>query len=332
MQGLWVHLSATAEAGCPAGFRQVQESTERAFVAYEEGKVLLFQQALDVLLREVACLEGLLEPPEAVQLHLLTALNAWVLDDQPSTAAALAAVLAIDPGISVRAELGVTDLEFEALVAQVKAAGTTPAQVALPLVPWTTWRVDGVEGRTAAPVGRPTLLQLVDTRDARMRTFYLLEGGLPAGFDAPDAAGAVAFSAEGGTRRGSALAAQAEVEAALTTEEARASPGPRPWRLWASLGGEYMRLSDPGEEGAPGSAGGLGTDLQAGLLIGRPERWGVSVGLGYRSFRNSTDTYGDELEALGYHPGDRGRFGTVGVEVTAVPVAVWTSRTSSRPR
>lgn len=195
---LWL-LAATpqAHAACPASFRDVSAGAETALTAYEGADLAGFDAARAGLGRDLACLVGVLEPAEAMQLHLVAALGAWREQDVAATQAAIRAAQSLDPDFVLQAQVGVLDRRLVALVEQTAVTLAPGEPMVLPLVPWSTWRVDGRLAVGATPVGQAALLQLSDTRTDTTRTWYLPLGGLPEGFADPDAQGLVAWQRDG---------------------------------------------------------------------------------------------------------------------------------------
>ncbi len=194
---IWTLALPVAESACPSSFRDVLGGVEGALVAYESADLAGFDVSRAQLAEDLSCLEAILEPGEALQLHLVTGLAAWARQDETATRAALDAVVGLAPDFELQTHVAVLDARLVA-VADAARAGPTPAEtMVLPLVPWSAWRVDGSLADGHTPVGRPVLLQLSDTRSDRTRTWYLPHGGLPEGFEDPDARGLVAWQTQG---------------------------------------------------------------------------------------------------------------------------------------
>ncbi len=199
MLALALSLLAPAVADCPASFQAVTQGSERAVVAYERANAADFEAAYADLRSDLDCLEAVLEPAEVRTLHLVRALAAWTQGDEQGTRAALGSVAAIDPEFDLRTEVSVYDAGLIAVAEEVMDAPPTTTGVVLPLVPWSTWRVDGKDAADAdgkSPVGRPVMLQLIISNTGQMRSFYLEQGGLPEGFETPESAGVLAWNRE----------------------------------------------------------------------------------------------------------------------------------------
>jgi len=230
---LWTVSLSSAHAACPASFRDVLGGAESALVAYEQADLGGFDAARSGLATDLGCLEAILEPGEAVQLHLVTALAAWVRQDEAATRAAFGAVTALDPDFALQTHVAVLDARLVGLAEQATTAGALPQTMVLPLVPWSTWRVDGSLATGAVPVGQPVLLQLSDTRSDRTRTWYLADGGLPDGFEDPDAQGLVAWQVDGPQ----SLPVPSGTEDLAARTELRRAPSPKRPRRLALAGG-----------------------------------------------------------------------------------------------
>jgi len=199
MLGLLLSLTTPALADCPATFQQVMATSEQAVVAYEQANASKFETAYRDLRTELDCLEAVLEPAEVRTLHLVRALAAWTQGDADGTRAALGSVAALDPEFDLRTEVAVYDAGLIALAEETLDAPPMVTTITLPVVPWSTWRVDGQDGADTGgltPVGRPVLLQLINSNTGQMRSFYLEQGGLPEGFETPESAGLLAWSRE----------------------------------------------------------------------------------------------------------------------------------------
>ncbi len=226
---LWsLALHGTVQAACPSSFRDVVSGAEAALVAYEQADLAGFDATRSRLDEDLACLEAILEPEEALQLHLVWALASWVRQDVPATRAALGAVSNLDADFALQAHVAVLDARLVALADEAATAPPLPETMVLPLVPWSTWRVDGALADGAVPVGRPVLLQLSDTRSDRTRTWYLADGGLPDGFEDPDAQGLVAWRVQG--PQTAPQDASLHVDTALVGPTTAHAPAPAPPR------------------------------------------------------------------------------------------------------
>ena len=175
------------QAACPSSFQDVLDGTERALVAFEEGRFDDFAGEEDGLVSDLDCLDGVLEPMEVRDIHLVNALGAWLRARDQTVVSGLSAVYALDPDFDLRIALQVTDPELVAVAQEVSEAPPTTALAVLPVVDWSTWRVDGQSGVREVPTDRPVFLQLLDSRDGSLRTWYRPEGGLPVDFEGAEA-------------------------------------------------------------------------------------------------------------------------------------------------
>ncbi len=180
---LWFHvLLLSAEAACPASFQDLMGGIDESLSAYERRDSEAFEKHHGNLLFDVACSNAILEPQEVVQLHILGALEAWAREDQVSTRRALSSAYAVLPELELLTEVSVADVSLDILSDKVRDKRSPVQSVDLPLVPWSLWLVDGQRGQIQVDQGRPVLLQLLDTREGWLETWYLPRGGLPPEF------------------------------------------------------------------------------------------------------------------------------------------------------
>ncbi|GEM_PF-2543212 len=290
--------SGTAHAACPATFRSVMAEAETALVAFEQGEVAAFTASQSRLMGELVCIESLLESDELVQIHLVTAIGGWLRDDLVLAQTAIVSIRALDPDFDLRLALAVSDTDLVTLAEAAAAPGESGPRVALPVVPWSTWRIEAKEGATDAPEGRPVLAQLVDTRSGQVRTWYLQAGGVPP---------AVRGRSESTALRGALAVGPAESELALTAEtpsEILAAP--------VVFVGGGLRTFAPASGVALPSAGGPGVEVAGGLVLGRG--WlAVGAELGYAELRARREGVAETLEGSELFPGDLMRWGRAAV-------------------
>ena len=180
---LWLRvLLLSAEAGCPAGFQDLLTGIDVSLSAYERSDMAAFEKHHANLLLDVDCANAILEPQQALQLHILGALRTWAREDHSSTRKALTAAYSVLPELELLTEVSVADIALEQLSEKVRKRRSPVKPVELPVVPWSLWLVDGQRGQIQVDQGRPVLLQLLDTREGWLETWYLPAGGLPPEF------------------------------------------------------------------------------------------------------------------------------------------------------
>ncbi len=178
-----------AEPAAPEGLDLLGWRIDEALKAAEQGRGEDLSRLAGELFGSLGELGLLLEPGEVVQLHLVQALERWAAGDAKGTASAIAALLAIDPEFDLSAELVSPDSVLVAMFESPSSAAEQVEAGPFPLIEWSAWRVDGQDSAGQALAGRPALVQLYDSRSNAVKTWYLVEGGLPAGFESPEAAG-----------------------------------------------------------------------------------------------------------------------------------------------
>ncbi len=187
MLALLLLTSTTAHAACPSTFSDVQTAIDGALDSYDRGLIQEFRAHQAALSEDLPCLQGMLEPDEVRAILVVQLLEAWGRKDRAATAATLHALLDLDPGFNVGTEVKLSDMPLQEFLAQSEAGHLPPEQVPVPLVPWSTWHVNGdSKPGTPIPVGRPAVVQLLDTREGKVLTWYLDQGGLPPGFETPE--------------------------------------------------------------------------------------------------------------------------------------------------
>jgi len=254
--GILISLASAHAAGpCPSSYDDLMAEADGTLAAFEAG---LFQNAqmaaveVEVLL---PCLVGVLEPQDVEVLYLATLLGRWMGRDLDGAAAAMGSLKAIHPDFDLGTELALVDpalLTWSESIAPGRAAGQT---VPLPIVPWSVWRAEGVDGIQESPVGRPLVLQLVDTRSGELQTWWLEAGGVPPGIEAPDSV------------KGARRSSQAQAPRAARTPRERALREPTPTR---------SRVSQAGLWCLAGGAG-LGTVTFIAGLARAPMYWDEAV-------------------------------------------------------
>ncbi len=90
-------LTATAQAACPAGAGDPGTHASAALVAYEKLEVELFRERVEQAQQAVPCLASAIDPQDAAQLHLVSALEAWTRRDEDQVQQALRALLELQP-------------------------------------------------------------------------------------------------------------------------------------------------------------------------------------------------------------------------------------------
>ncbi len=284
---------SVARAACPASFQDVLKGTEASLVAYEEGRFEDFVRESDRVFADVACMHALLEPGEVTGLHLLVALEAWLRGQPERATAALQAIRRLEPAFDLRLAATVTDADLLAL-ADSLGVPEPPQTRALPIVPWSTWRVDGTDNAKDVPVGTPVLLQLVDTRDGTVRTWYQPRGGVPDNLRDREAR-------------------PLQTQGLLAPEEPAVEPAPEPEATapapssptssraapYLLAGGAFRYASEPsGTQGIPESSG-LGAELAVGLNLGEGTL-SASFEAGYAQLRSGDDQVQTDWDEAGF--------------------------------
>jgi len=96
--------------------------------------------------------------------------------------------------------------------------------------------------------------------------------------------------------------------------------GPR-----VDVGPGYTRGGDPDLSDAPGAFDGFGARLGVGVEVGIGESLGAYAEVGYQGLRSKVDLYEEELEALGYYPGNYLRLGWFSIGPTYRMGDIWAS-------
>jgi hypothetical protein len=175
---------------CTATFDQVMGLAERSIVAWEDNSSGSFLDTTKDLQAALPCLSGLLEPPEIVTLYLVDLLDHWWRNERSDAYQAWTSIRTLEPDFDLTVEVALVDPGLIAWInGQDEQPGAEPA-IPLPVVPWSLWRVEGHDGARVVPVGRPVIVQLMDTRDGHLQTWFLSEGGLPEGFESAKGQGA----------------------------------------------------------------------------------------------------------------------------------------------
>jgi len=182
-------LSASAALGCEASFDEVMGLAESAIVAWEENRSATFMDAYEELDATLPCLTGLLEPAEIKTLYLVDFLNHWWRREQQGAFQAWTSLRGLDPDFDLSVEVALVDPKLITWADSHHPPEGAEPTVALPVVPWSLWRVEGQDAARDVPVGRPVVVQLMDSRDGHLQTWLLPEGGLPSGFESPDSIG-----------------------------------------------------------------------------------------------------------------------------------------------
>ncbi len=187
---MWLLVAALGPASaCEATFDEVMGLAEAAIVAWEQNRSADFMDDFEELDAALPCLTGVLETGDIRSLYLVDLLNHWWRREPYGAYQAWSSLQGLDPDFDLGVEVALVDPELIAWEDALVEPGGAEAVVPLPVVPWSVWRVEGHDGARAVPVGRPVIVQLMDTRDGHLQTWLLPEGGLPEGFESPDSAG-----------------------------------------------------------------------------------------------------------------------------------------------
>ena len=176
-------LTQAAIAACPSTFPQVLGELEGALSAYDRGLYQEFRAQHAALSEDLPCLQAMLEPAEVRAVFLVNLLESWGRKDRDATALGLHALLDLEPDFAIGTEVKLSDIPLQEFLEQAQATHAPPETAPLPLVPWSTWQINGRSAPRTIPVGRPVVAQLLDTREGKVLTWYLPQGGLPPGFE-----------------------------------------------------------------------------------------------------------------------------------------------------
>ncbi len=308
---VWLALALLipqASAQCQATFDEVIDLGNVALEAFEGNDSGAFVKATQDLDTQLPCLTGLLEPGEILLLHLVTLLDHWWHQNPNQASRALASIRALDPGFQLATEVALVDPALIAWEESQPAPSRDEPTLVLPVVPWTFWRVEGASGLETVPAGRPLLLQLVDTRDGHLRTWYLEEGGLPEGFESPEGAEARKWIQAGEDRN--RPSSEASTPEASTPEEpgSETSSTPSGFSPWENAG--TARLTSGGICLLGGSTLAAVTWFVPMYVLPRPVSttsygwwqggnafgWGLAISggvLAYRGWRRTRRTLGE---------------------------------------
>ncbi len=261
---LLLSLLTVAHAECPATYAQVTAHIDGALDAYDDGLYEPFQDHTRALRADVACLQAMLEPADALALHLVSLYEAWGRKDEAATVAAFHAVLDLDPGFVIETEVKLSDKALQAVL-EGATASHAPAETApLPLVSWSTWHLNGSPAAGQAPTGRPVLVQLLNGQTYQVRTWWLPEGGVPEEL----ASKAAASRFEWGPAPeppGSGDEAASDPVPVSDTDLATARPVPPSDRRLAPV---LFKLGGAGLVVAGGVVAGVGLNAQLGPVVG----------------------------------------------------------------
>ncbi len=168
-------LSVTAaQAECPASASSLSDELGRAYSAYTAFELESFEARAASSIRRAECLEGLIAPELAVQLHLVAGLAAWLDQDPRSMAAAVRGVYALEPDFEPGVEVAPEGSRIRAVFDTARAGEPGPSQA----VVGPELRVDGRPVDAGMPLERAALVQWT-TRDGTVRSWYLDGLGLP---------------------------------------------------------------------------------------------------------------------------------------------------------
>jgi len=118
-------LSIGAQAACPAGADPGAHARD-ALAAYEKLDVVRFEDLVERALDAVPCLVGAIDPGDAADLHLVTALEAWTRRDEDQVQQALRGLLELQPGYQPSAVIAPDGSGLAAAFEVARAAGPGP--------------------------------------------------------------------------------------------------------------------------------------------------------------------------------------------------------------
>ncbi|GEM_PF-1852292 len=177
---LLLSLLSLAHAECPSTYPQVTGHVSGALDAYDDGLYEPFRAHFRSLQQDLPCLPAMLEPSDVLSLHLVTLYEAWGRKDEGATTRAFHSVLDLDPGFVIETEVKLSDEALQTLLERAQGEHGAPDAVPLPLMDWSNWFVNGAPAGGEVPVGRPTVLQLLNGQTYQVRTWWLTDGGVPA--------------------------------------------------------------------------------------------------------------------------------------------------------
>lgn len=147
-------LAAPAAAACPAGMADLREHLRQARTAYAIGDLMALQPAVAAVDEDLTCLDAVVTPDDALQVHVAHVLGWWLLRDESRVAFAFRGAQAVDPHFLPGDDIAPEGSALMVLFLQTKNQGvgmSTPARGKLV--------VDGFPGVKALPMERAVLLQ-----------------------------------------------------------------------------------------------------------------------------------------------------------------------------
>jgi hypothetical protein len=145
---------APAVAACPAGISDLREHLRAARIAYATGDLMALQPAVAAVDEDLTCLDSLVSPDDAMQVHVAHALGWWLLRDEARVAFAFRGALAVDPHFLPGDDIAPEGSALMVLFNRVREQGagiSTPSRGKLV--------VDGFPGVKALPMERAVVLQ-----------------------------------------------------------------------------------------------------------------------------------------------------------------------------
>ncbi len=165
--------ASAARAACPADLNTIRQDIGQVRMAWAMGEMEDFLVHMDALSMDLACLNKLVTPDDALQLHVVHALEAWMARDEARVASALRGALAVDPSFEMGIDIAEEGGGFASLFMRVRDDGTgLHAPIERKLI------VDGFGGIKAVPMERNAVVQVVDGGKLQS-TWYVGPDGAP---------------------------------------------------------------------------------------------------------------------------------------------------------
>ncbi|MFH1468201.1 MAG: hypothetical protein ABIO70_27690 [Pseudomonadota bacterium] len=166
-------LAAPVAAACPAGIADLRDDLRAVRTAYVMDDLMALPGAVAALDADLPCLDSLVTPDDALQIHVAHAIGWWLLRDESRVAFAFRGALAIDPHFLPGDDIAPEGSALMVLFLRVKDQGpgmSTPSAGKLV--------VDGFPGVRALPMERAVVLQREGIDG--VQTWYAVPEGPPA--------------------------------------------------------------------------------------------------------------------------------------------------------
>lgn len=169
-------IFGSARAGCPVSGDELGQHVENASSAYLDWQFESFDEQVEQVRADLACLGEPISPERAAEVHELFAMVGGRAGDSAMTVAAFRGVLALNPHYTPG-----TDLAAKGSVlykAYQQARGWSGGETrSLPHRGNTEWIVDGERRATELPADRAVVVQYVD-KNSDYQSWYHLGGDL----------------------------------------------------------------------------------------------------------------------------------------------------------